>query len=90
MHMSHDKRKGNTQDRDDPQINCGKFTVYFESHEKCHNQHNRGTYSHTDDHLIGILDIGNVGGHTGDQAGCGKMVDIQERKILYLIKHPFA
>ena len=43
--------------------------------------------AHTHDHLKGVLHIGHIGGHTGDQAGGGIFVQVGKGEALDICKH---
>ena len=45
---------------------------------------------HTQNHLVGVLQVGDVGGHTGDQAGGGKFVDVGKAEGLDVFEHRTA
>ena len=61
--------------------------------EKCHDhgtdQAGRCTGTHTQDHLIGILQVGHICGKTGDQAGSAVFVDVGKEKVWMLVYMAF-
>ena len=63
------------------------FPVKAESHREREYQHQRSTYRAADNHLIGVLDVGDVRGHSGNQRRHRKTVYFPEGKILYGIEH---
>ena len=60
------------------------------SHEKREDQMHRGAHAHALDHLEGVLHVGHVGGHAGDQTGRGVFVDVGEGKMLDVLVHRVA
>ena len=60
------------------------------SHEQCKHQMHRGTHAHALDHLERILHVGHVGGHTGDKARRGELVDVGEGIVLDVLIHGIA
>ena len=59
-------------------------------HEQGEHQMHRGTHAHALDHLEGVLHIGHVGGHAGDKACGGELVDVGERIMLDVLIHGIA
>ena len=60
------------------------------SHEQCEHQMHRGTHAHALDHLERILHVGHIGGHTGDKARRGELVDVGEGIVLDVLIHGIA
>lgn len=54
-------------------------------HGKGRDQHDRGAHSDANNHLISVLSIGDIGRQTGDDTGGGKLIDVGERKVLYVV-----
>lgn len=43
-------------------------------------EHQRRPHRNAQDHLIGVLHIGYIGGHTGHQSGCTVFINIRKGK----------
>ena len=87
MRPGHDQIQAHGQQRNGCQEDDGDVRVDFQHHHQGKQEHQRATDSDPDDHLKSVLDIGHVCGQSGNQAGCGKPVDIRKGIVLYRIIH---
>ena len=87
VYPCHNEVQPNAQHRNRCQIDQREPHAHAERHDHGENQHGGGTQGNAHQHLIGVLDIGNVRGQTGDNAGGGELVDVGERIGLHPIEH---
>ena len=80
--LAHQPVQAAAQHRDHDEEEQGEPGADGDAHGPGDHQHQRRPDGNADDHLIGDLDIGYVGGQTGDQTGGGETVDIGEGKVL--------
>ena len=62
-----------------------KLRVDGDRHRKRHDEHDGSAHEHADDHHIGHLHVGDVGGETSHQPGGAETVEVGEAEILHLI-----
>ena len=78
------------QEHDRHQEHHGQRAADHGGHDERENQMDGGTHAHALDHLERVLQVGHVGGHTGDQTGRGILVDVGEREMLDVLIHRIA
>lgn len=78
------------QDGNEDKEDEGKPGIDGKGGDKGEQEHEGRAYRGADNHLIGVLDVGNIGGEAGDKAAGGKMIDIGKGKILDVLKHVLA
>ena len=86
----HDACQHGQQEGDGHHEDEGQRTADTERHDECEHQMDRGAHTHALHHLEGILQVGHVGGHTGDEAGGGEFVDVGEGVVLDILIHRIA
>lgn len=74
----HDDGKGDRE-------HYGELCVDGYSHAQREGEHDGSAHQHADDHHIGHLHVGDVGGETGDQPRRGESVKIGEAEILHFV-----
>ncbi len=82
--LAHDQDKGRCQDGDGHQEDAAQPYTDEKTHKHAADQHQGRADRYPQDHLVGVLDVGDVGGHTGDQAGGTVLVDVRKGKGLHL------
>ena len=78
------------QEHDRHQEHHGQRAADHGGHDQRENQMDGGTHAHALDHLERVLQVGHVGGHTGDQTSRGVLVDVGEREMLDVLIHRIA
>ena len=63
-----DQKQPDEQKRDGEQEDHGQPAAHDKAHDEGENQHQRAADGHPDDHHVGHLDVGDVGGQAGDKA----------------------
>ena len=81
----HDGPQHHDQEHHSDQEGEAQLGADDKAHDVAEDQHQRGTHRDADDHHEGILHVGDVGGHTGDQAGYAELVDVGEGKGLDVV-----
>ena len=61
-----------------------------DGHDEGEHQMDRGAHAHTGQHLESVLDVGDVGGHTGDKARRRELVDVGKGIMLDALEHGVA
>ena len=64
----HDAAQHQQQKEHGHQEDEGQVGVDGDGHDEGEHQMDRGAHAHTGQHLESVLDVGDVGGHTGDKA----------------------
>ena len=88
--MHHDVHQRPAQQDHRHQVDAGQFGVDGKGHDQRHDHTGRGTDGHAQQHLVGVLDVGHVGGHTGDQTGRGVLVNVGKAERLDVAEHTAA
>ena len=88
--VRHDIHQHAAQQDDRDQVNVSQLAVDGVGHDQRHDHAGRRTDGHAQQHLIGVLDVGNVGGHTGDQTGGRVFIDVGKAEGLDIFKHAAA
>jgi len=83
----HDACQHGQQEGDGCHEDEGQRAADAECHDECEHQMDRGAHTHALHHLEGVLQVGHVGGHTGDEAGGGEFVDVGEGVVLDVLIH---
>ena len=86
----HDEHQTAAQNDDRHQIDGSQLGVDGERHDHGNDHAGRRTDGHTQNHLVSVLDVGHVGGHTGDQTGGGIFIDIGKTECLDIAVHGAA
>ena len=87
---AHDEHQTHGQEQQRPHVDHGHLAVDLEGHEDGADQRDGGAEAHAQNHLVGVLDVGHVGGQTGDQTGGAEVVDVGEAEGLNVLKHTLA
>ena len=74
--LAHNKHKKASQENDCDQINAGDSGIDHKCHCHSTDQTSRSTSTHTQNHLVCILQIGHISSQTSDQTGCAEFVNI--------------
>ncbi len=90
VRLADQKEQYHRQKRNGYQINTGELGVDHQRDGHGNNQTDRRAEADAQDHLIGGLQVGDVGRHAGDKTGGGEFVDIRKRKGLDIGKHRAA
>ena len=86
----HDAAQHQEQKDHGHQEDQGQVGVDGDGHDQGEHQVDRGAHAHAGQHLEGVLDVGDVGGHAGDQARGGELVDVGEGIVLDPLEHGVA
>ena len=86
----HDEHQAAAQNDDRHQIDGSQLGVDGHCHDHGNDHAGRRTDGHTQNHLVSVLDVGHVGGHTGDQTGGGIFIDIGKAECLDIAVHGAA
>ena len=84
---AHNEEEQHAQHHHRHQVDTGQLGVDGEGEHHGHQQAGRGPAAHPQDHHVGVLDVGHVGGQTSDQAGGTELVNVGEGIGLNLFKH---
>ena len=82
VRLFHQPVQAAAQQGDHDEKEQGELGAEHDAHGQREDEHQRRPHGNAQDHLIGDLHVGHVGGQTGDQAGGGKVVNIGEGKAL--------
>ena len=82
--LADDREQAEAQDRRHDQENERHLPAHDERHDECEHQHQRAADRGADDHHVGHLHVGHVGGQAGHERGSGELVDVFKRIGLYL------
>ena len=82
-----DKEQANAQHRDGHQEDQGHFAAHDKAHHKGEDEHQGAAHGGADDHHVGHLHVGDVGGQTGDQAGDRELIDVLKGIALDFVEH---
>ena len=85
VHAADNQRQTDAQNGNRAQVDGRKARADIYGHGKGKDQHDRGAHSDANNHLISVLHVGDVGRQTGDDTGGGKLIDVGERKVLYVV-----
>ena len=80
----HDEDEGHPQHHQRHQKDRAQLDADEKAHAHGADQHQRSPDGDAKDHLIGVLHVGHIGGHTGDQPGGAVLVDVGKREGLHL------
>ena len=86
----HDEHHNDGQEDDCCQINGGDPGADHKAHEHGRDQGDGSPHGHTQEHHVGVLDVGHVRRQPCHQSGGGEMVDVGKGEILDLYKHGFT
>ncbi|MPM57801.1 hypothetical protein SDC9_104624 [bioreactor metagenome] len=87
VHLRDDQVEADAQQRDRAQKDQRQPVADAEGKDQREEDHQRGPHRHADHHLKGILHVADIGGQAGDDAGCGKLIQVGKRKLLHIAKH---
>ena len=85
-----DDGETDAEDRDDRDEDPGHASAHDEGGGEGENQHRRRTEAESNQHHVGLLQVLDVRGHTGDEGARLEMVDVFEGKVLNLIEKVFS
>ena len=85
-----DDGEADAEDRDDCDENPGHASAHDEGGGEGENQHRRRTEAEAHQHHVGLLEVLDIGGHTGDEGARLEVVDVFEGKVLDLIEEVFS
>ena len=75
------------QHRNDAQIYYGEPGIDSYRHDERHYHHERGPDHYPDDHLVGVLNVGDVGGKSRNEASGRELVDVRKREFLDVVEY---
>ena len=75
---THDQKQTRSEDKNGYQINACKTCIDIKRHNHRDNHARRCTHAHTKNHLIGILQVGDVCRQAGDKTCGAEFVDIRK------------
>ena len=84
-----DKGQYKPQSNNSRQINGSQFYIYPKRHDHGNDQTEWRTNTHTQKHLVRILQIGHIRRHSCHQTGRAEFINIRKRKGLNIFKHGF-
>ncbi len=84
---AHNLPEANSENGDACQEDKRKLPVDTEGRQQREYEHYRAAHSQTDNHLVSILHIGNVGSEAGNNACGGEPVYTGKGKVLHVIVH---
>ena len=90
VHQKDDREQRDAENRDDRKIYQRNRLADAERADPCGDHHDRGAHADADDHLVGVLQVGHIGGAAGDDRAGGETVDIREAEALHLGEHVVA
>ena len=85
-----DDHQADGQEQQRPHVDHGHLAVDPEGHENGADQRDGSAEAHPQDHLVGVLDVGHVGGQASDQAGGAEVVNVGKAEGLNVLKHALA
>ena len=88
--MGHDVHEHAAQRYNGHQVDRGQLAVDRKGHDHGDDHAGRRADRHAQDHLVGVLDVGHVGGHAGDKTGRGVFVDVGKAEGLDVAEHRLA
>ena len=87
---THNEDQANGQHRNCHQEHQRQLMVDHKAHHHRQNHGHRSTHRNTQHHLIRILDIGYICGHTCNQACRGELINIRKGECLNVLIHGIA
>ena len=88
--MLHDEGQNDTQQDHGHQVDRGQARADGEGHDHGHDHGGGGTDAQPQDHHVGHLQVGHIGGQTGDETGGAELVDVGEGEGLDVLIHGLA
>ena len=85
-----DDGEADAEDRDDRDEDPGHASTHEKGSGEGENQHRRRTEAESDQHHVGLLQVLDIRGHTGDEGARLEVVDVFEGKVLNLIEEVFS
>ena len=85
--MAHDEKKHCREHHDSRHKYQTQPRVDGKAHDHAAYQHKRCPHSNTQNHLIRILDIGDIRSHPGNKTGSTVFINVGKRKGLYVFIH---
>ena len=86
MHVHRQTTQTEGENRDARQEHQGNGRADAEREDPRHDHHDRGSHTQTNDHGIGVLQVGHIGGEPGDDRAGGELVNIGEAEALHLLE----
>ena len=86
----YDNGKNGAEEHDRDQIHTGQLRTDIEGHEHGKEQTEGCTHTHSQDHLIGILNICHIGSQSCDQSGGAELIDVGKAEGLDILIHRFS
>ena len=80
----HDGCQDDGENRHHPEEDEGHLDVNAPRHDDREHDHEGHAHRDTDEHAEGVLHVGDIRRHAGDQRGRGETVDVREREVLHL------
>ena len=80
----HDGCQDDGEHRHHAEEDEGHLHVDAPRHDDREDDHEGHTHSDADEHAEGVLHVGDVRGHAGDQGGRREAVDVRKREVLHL------
>jgi len=85
--LADDQKQQHRHDGNDRKEDERKGRVDAEGHDHGEDQHDRAANCHADEHLIGILQVGHIGGEAGHDGRCGELINVGKGKGLHIVVH---
>ena len=86
VHVHRQAAQTEGENRDARQEHQGNGRADAEREDPRHDHHDRGSHTQTNDHGIGVLQVGHIGGEPGDDRAGGELVNIGEAEALHLLE----
>ena len=83
---AHDRKDQDREHGHNYHENPSKACVDGKTHNDCENKLERYSNGNSQTHLIGVLDVGDVGRQSCNERGGGKFIHVRKREFLHLIK----
>ena len=86
----HDKSERDGKDGDHGQEHKRNLPVDGKRHNPAEREHHGSAHAHADDHHVGILHVGDIGGEACDDRAGRELVDVAKREGLHVVIHIVA
>ncbi len=86
VHVYGQTQQSDREDRDACQEHQGDRRADAEREQPGHDDHDGRAHAKSDDHGVGVLEVGHVSGEPGDDRTGGEPVDVGEAEALHLLE----
>ena len=86
----HDKSERDGKDGDHGQEHKRNLPVDGKRHDPAEREHHGSAHAHADDHHVGVLHVGDIGGEACDDRAGRELVDVAKREGLHVVIHIVA